>query len=78
MSNQYYEQLLEQTYEKVADMSVDKFMSMCEEYNMEVSVIDSFAQRCGKQCMQISLTIQTSCGLMNNYVNSIKLYKYSL
>jgi hypothetical protein len=44
MSNQYYEQLLEQTYEKVADMSVDKFMSMCEEYNMEVSVIDSFAQ----------------------------------
>jgi hypothetical protein len=44
MSNQYYEQLLEQTYEKVAVMSVDKFMSMCEEYNMEVSVIDSFAQ----------------------------------
>jgi hypothetical protein len=44
MSNQYYEQLLEQTYEKVADMSVDKFMSMCEEYNMEVSVIDSLAQ----------------------------------
>ena len=44
MSNQYYEQLLEQTYEKVADMSVDKFMSMCEEYKIEVEIIDNIAQ----------------------------------
>jgi len=44
MSNQYYEQLLEQTYERVADMSVDKFMSMCEEYKIEVEIIDSIAQ----------------------------------
>ena len=44
MSNQYYDGLLEQTYEKVADMSVDKFMSMCEEYNIEIEIIDSIAQ----------------------------------
>ena len=44
MSNQYYEQLLEQTYERVADMSVDKFMSMCEEYKIEIEIIDSIAQ----------------------------------
>ena len=44
MSNQYYEQLLEQTYEKVADMSVDRFIDVCEENGMDVSIIDNWIQ----------------------------------
>ena len=44
MSNQYNDYLYEKTYENLVVLSVDSFMSMCEEYNIEVSIIDSLAQ----------------------------------
>ena len=44
MSNQYNDYLYEKTYENLVELSVDSFIDMCEEYGMDISIIDSWIQ----------------------------------